>query len=128
MAATTKQRGNATGSCSSVETDCGLDEEDPSPSPLTSSAVIGSDPVEDQVVKEEATPESRQMAATRTNQRGEATLRSRSSVEEDGGAGRDEQDSKQSLVPSRSSALIGSYPEQEVVKEDVTTPNEIPSG
>jgi hypothetical protein len=118
-----KRSGNATGSGSSVETDCGLDEEDPSPSPVIGSPVIGSDPVEE-VVKEEATPESGQMAATRTNRRGEATG-SRSSVEEDGGD-RDAEDSKPSLVTI--SAQIGSYPDQEVVQEESTTPDEIPSG
>jgi hypothetical protein len=104
MAASKKQRGNATRSGSSVETDCGLDNEDSSPSSVTSSALIGLDPPEE-VVKEEATTES--------------------SVEEDGGD-RDEEDSKPS--PVSSSALIGSYPDQEVVQEESTTPDEIPSG
>jgi hypothetical protein len=128
MAATrTKQRGNAIGtSCSSVETDCGLDEEDSSnQSPVTSSALIGSDP-DQEVVQEEATPESGQMAAsTRANQqRGKATG-SCSSVEEDGD-GLAGEDSKPSLVTS--SALVGSYPHQEVVQQEATTPGEIPSG
>jgi hypothetical protein len=46
-------------------------------------------------------------------------------VEEDGGV-RDEEDSKSSLVTS--SALIGSYPDQEVIQEEATTPDEISSG
>jgi hypothetical protein len=51
---------------------------------------------------------------------------SRSPVGEDG-VGRDDEDSKPSLVTS--SAPIGSYPEQEVVQEEATpTPGEIPSG
>jgi hypothetical protein len=117
MAASTKrQRGNATDSCSFVETECGLDKEDPSPSPVTSGAVIGSDPVEEGG-KEEATTESGQMAATsRTNQRGEAT-------------GSCKEDSIPSLVTS--SVLRGSYPDQDVVKKEATPdpiPSEIPSG
>jgi hypothetical protein len=64
------------------------------------------------------------MAASRTNQRGKATG-SCSSVEEDGG-GRDEQDSKPSLVTS--GALLGSYPDREVVQEEATPPDEIPFG
>jgi hypothetical protein len=48
MAASAKQRGNATGSC-------GLDEEDSNPSPMTSSALIGSYPDEEVVVQDEAT-------------------------------------------------------------------------
>jgi hypothetical protein len=130
MAATsTNQRGNAIGTsfCSSVETDCGLDEEDDcsDPSPVTStSALIGSDP--DQVVaQDKTTPESRQVADTRTNQRGEATG-SCSSVKKEDGGGPDEEDSKASLVTS--SALLGSYPCQEVVQQEATTPDEIPSG
>jgi hypothetical protein len=106
---TRKQKGKAADSC-------GLDEEDPSPSPVTSSAVKGSDPVEE-VVKEEATPESG---------RGEGTLSSRSSVEEDGGAGREEQDSNPSAVTSN--ARIDSSPDQEVVQEQATTLGEIPYG
>jgi hypothetical protein len=99
------------------ETDCGLDdEEDRVPSPVTGSAVIGSAPVEE-VVKEEATPESGQTAATRTNQRGEATGIRSGSVEENGD-GRDEEDSKPSLVTTSSSALIGSYPDEELVQEE----------
>jgi hypothetical protein len=50
-AASTNQRGNATGSCSSVETDCGLDEEDSNPSPVTGNALTGSDP-DQEVVQE----------------------------------------------------------------------------
>jgi hypothetical protein len=99
-----------------------VDEEDSNPSQVTSSALIGSD---EGVVQEKATsPESGQMAATRANQRGKA-IGSCPSVEEDGG-GRDEEDSKPSLVTS--SALIGSYTDQEVVQEEATTPAEIPSG
>jgi hypothetical protein len=68
-------------------------------------------------------------ATSRTKQRGNAATDSCSSVERDGGAGRDEQDSKPSLVTSRSSALIGFYPDQEVVQqEEAATPDEIPSG
>jgi hypothetical protein len=62
---------------------------------------------------------SGQMAAARTNPRGGATG-SPSSVERDGG--RDEEDSKPSPLVT-SSALIASYPNQEVVQED-----RIPSG
>jgi hypothetical protein len=129
MAASTKQRGNATGICtSSVETDCGLDEEDSNASPVTtSSALASSDPDGEVVVKAEATPESGQIAATTgTNQRGEAAG-SCGSVEECGGAGRKEEDSKPSLVTS-SALLIGSYSDQVAVQEEVTTPNDIPSG
>jgi hypothetical protein len=112
-----------------VEEDAGvgLVEEDSNLSPVTSSALIGSDP-DEEVVKEEATPESRQIAArTRTNQRGASTATGTScgSVEEDGG-GRDEEDSKPSLVTS-SSVLTGSYQDQEVVQEEATTPDVIPS-
>jgi hypothetical protein len=67
-----------------------------------------------------------QMAAAGTHQRGKATGVC-SSVEEDGGAGRDEQDSKPpSLVTS--SALLGSYPDEEVVQGEATTHREIPLG
>jgi hypothetical protein len=126
MAASTKQRGDAaSGSGSSVETDCGLDKRGRSPSPVTSSAALSSYP-DEEVVKEEATPESGQTAATSmAKQRGEVTVGSCSSVQEDGGGG-DEEDSKPSLVTS--SALIGSYPDQEVVQEEATIPDEIPSG
>jgi hypothetical protein len=62
--------------------------------------------------------ESEQMATSRSNQRGKATG-SCSSLEEDGG-GRDEEDSN--------SALIGSYPDQEVIQEEAATRCEIPSG
>jgi hypothetical protein len=64
--------------------------------------------------------ESEQIAA-RTNPRGGA-IGSRSYVEKDGG--RDDEDSKPSLVTS-SSALVASYPDQEVVQD---THNTIPSG
>jgi hypothetical protein len=57
--------------------------------------------------------------AARTNPRGGA-IGSPSSVERDGG--RDEEDSKPSPLVT-SSALIASYPNQEVVQED-----RIPSG
>jgi hypothetical protein len=127
MAASTNQRGKPirVGNCIYVETDFGLDEEDSNPSPVTSRALIGSDP-DQEAVQEEATPESVQMAAARTNKRGEAnTTGSCSSVEEDGGC-RDEEDSKPSLVTS--STLLGSYPDQEVVQEAAATPDEIPSG
>jgi hypothetical protein len=125
-AASTNQRGNATVSCSSVGIDCGLYEEDHNPSPVISSALIGSDP-DERVVHEEATPpESGQMAATRTNQRGSEATGSCSSVEEDGG-GRNEEDSKPFLVAS-SALIIGSYRDQEVVQEETTTPDEISSG
>jgi hypothetical protein len=113
-ASTRKQRGNATDSCSSMETDRGLNEVDPSPSRVTSSAVIVSAP-DQEVVQEEATTESGQLAATKK----------RSSMEEVGGA-RDEEDSKPSLVTS-SSLLVSSYPDQEDVQEEATTPDEIPS-
>jgi hypothetical protein len=68
--------------------------------------------------------ETGQVAAN-ANQSGNATG-SCSSVEQDGG-GRDETDSNPSLVTS--SALIGSYPDLDVVQEEATTaPDEIPSG
>mgnify|MGYP000143530361 CR=1 FL=1 len=73
------------------ETDCRLHEEDSNSSSVTSNALTGPD---EEVVQEEATPESGQMTA-RTNPRGNATG-SCSSVEEDGG--RDENDIKPSLV------------------------------
>jgi hypothetical protein len=66
--------------------------------------------------------ESQQMAAT-TNPRG-GDIGSRSSVEKDGG--RDEEDATPSLVIS-SSALIASYPNEEVIREE-STHYEIPSG
>ncbi len=55
MSATrTNKRGNATGSCSSVEDDgSGRDEEDSNPSLVTGSALTGSDP-DQEVVQEEA--------------------------------------------------------------------------
>jgi hypothetical protein len=124
MVASTKQRGNATGSCSSVETDCGLAKDDSNPSPVTSSALIGSDP-DKEVVQEEATPESGQMVATKPNQRVTATAGICSSVEKDGG-GRDEEDSKPYLVTT--SALIASDPDEEVVQEEATIHDVIPSG
>jgi hypothetical protein len=113
-----------------VEEDAGggLVEEDSKPSPVTSSALIGSYP-DQEVVQEEAIPKSEQIiAATRTNQRGasKATATICGSVEEDGG-NRDEEDSKPSLVTS-SVLPIRSYPHQEVVQEEATTPDEIPSG
>jgi hypothetical protein len=124
--ASTNQRGKAIriGNCSCVETDCGLDEEDSNPSPVTSSAIIGSDP-DQVVVQEEATPESGQMTATGTNQRGKAT--GSCSSAEKGGGGRDEEDSKSSLVTY--GARIGSSPGQEVFQEQATTTHvEIPYG
>jgi hypothetical protein len=125
-ASTRKRRGKATDSCRLVEIDdCVLDEEDPCPSSVTRSAAIGSD-IFEEAVKKEATPESGQMAATRTNRRGEATLSRSSSVEEDGGAGRDEEDSKPSAVTSN--ARIGSSPGEEVVLEQATSLAEIPLG
>jgi hypothetical protein len=125
MAACTNQRGNATGSCwSSVEEDAegGLVEEDSNPSLVSSAA--------QEAVQGEATPESGQMAATRTNQRGasKATGTSCGSVVEEDGGNRDEEDSKPSLVTSSSALLTGSYPDQEVVHEEATRPDEIPSG
>jgi hypothetical protein len=39
MAATANQRGNATDTRGSVETDCGLDDNNPNPSPVTGSAL-----------------------------------------------------------------------------------------
>jgi hypothetical protein len=126
-AASTDQRGNAAAGasfCSSVETDRGPDEEDDSdPSPVTSSALTGSDP-DQEVVQDKATDKSGQMAAARTNQRGKATG-SCSSVKEDGG-GHHEEDSKLSLVTG--GALPKSCPDQEVVQEEATTPDEILSG
>jgi hypothetical protein len=46
-------------------------------------------------------------------------------VEEDGGAGCNEEDLKPSLATG--GALSGSCPEQEVVQEEETAPDEIPS-
>jgi hypothetical protein len=60
----------------------------------------------------------------KTNQRGKA-IRTCSSLEADVGV-RDEEDSRPSLVTS--SALIGSYPDQDVGQEEATPPGEIPSG
>jgi hypothetical protein len=56
MAAATNQRDKATGSCSSLERDCGRDEENANPSLVAtaSSALIGSDP-DQEFVQEEAT-------------------------------------------------------------------------
>jgi hypothetical protein len=110
----------------------GLVDEDSNPSPVNSSALLYSDP-DEEVVREEATPESGQIAAsTRTNQRedaSKATGTSCGSVEENGGGRDEEEDSKPSLVTSSSSALTGSYPDREVVQaEEATTPDEIPSG
>jgi hypothetical protein len=68
--------------------------------------------------------ESRQIAA-RTNPRGSATSGSPSSVENDGG--RDDEDSKPSLVTS-SSALLASYPDQEEVVQEEATHYKIPLG
>jgi hypothetical protein len=104
-----------------VETDCGLDEDDSCPSPVTVSATTGSDP-DKEVVQEEATLlESGQMAAARTNQRGSEAAGGCGSVEEDGG-GRDEEDLKLFLVTS-SALLTDSYPVQEDVQgEALTTP------
>jgi hypothetical protein len=65
-------------------------------------------------------------ARTRQRGSGKATASS-SSVEEDG-EGRDEGDSKLSLVTS-GSTLIGSDQDQEVVvQEETTSPREIPYG
>jgi hypothetical protein len=51
MAARTNQKGNATGSCSSVEKDDGRGEEDPKPPLVTTSAlIIGSDPDQEVVL------------------------------------------------------------------------------
>jgi hypothetical protein len=61
----------------------------------------------------------------RTNQRGKASASS-SSVEENG-VGRDEEDSKPSLVTS-SAARIAPHSDQEVVQEQATTLGEIPHG
>jgi hypothetical protein len=50
-------------------------------------------------------------------------------VEEEDGGGRDEEeDSKPSLVTSTSALLKDTYPDQEVVQEEATTHDEIPSG
>jgi hypothetical protein len=135
MAICTNQRGKnaATGSVSSVKEDAGgsLIEEDSNPSLVSSasaSALITSDPYKE-VVQEEATLKSEQMtASTKTNQRGASTATGTSCgsvVEEDGG-NRDEEDSKPSLVTSSSALLTGTYPDQEVVREEATTPDEIP--
>ena len=71
--------------------------------------------------------ESGQMSPARTNQEGKATGSSCSSVEEHGG--REEQDSKPSLMTTSSVALIGSSPNEEVdQEEEEATPREIPSG
>jgi hypothetical protein len=68
-AAGINQRGKATDSCSPVENDGVLiDEEDSNPSLVTSRALIGWDP-DQEVVQEKGTRESGQMA-TVANQRG----------------------------------------------------------
>jgi hypothetical protein len=56
MAASANQRDNAAGSCSSLETDCGCDEENAKPSLVAaaSSALTGSDQ-DQEFVQEEAT-------------------------------------------------------------------------
>jgi hypothetical protein len=55
MAASANQGGNATGSsCSSVETDCGIDQEDLNPSSVTSSTTIRLD-LDQEVAQEEVT-------------------------------------------------------------------------
>jgi hypothetical protein len=142
MAACTKQRGSKATNCcwSSVKEDAGggLVEEDSNPSLVSSasasasaSALIGSDPYKEDV-QEEATLKNEQMTATsRTNQLGASTATGTGcgSVEEEDGGGRDEEeDSKPSLVTSSSALLTGSYPDQEFVHEEATTPDEIPSG
>jgi hypothetical protein len=60
----------------------------------------------------------------RINRRGKTTTSS-TSVEKDG-VGRDEEDSKPSVVTS--GARIGSSPDQEVIQEQATTLGEIPCG
>jgi hypothetical protein len=114
MAATTNQRSNATGSGGSEVEDGGSDQDDSKPSPVTSSALIGLNPRQE-VVQEDATPESGQRAS-KTNRRGKATV-SCSSVEDDV-RGRDEQDSKPS--PVISGARKGSYQNQEADQEEAT--------
>jgi hypothetical protein len=49
-------------------------------------------------------------------------------VEEEDGGGRDEEDLKPSLVTSAIALLTGTYPDQEVVREEATIPDEIPFG
>jgi hypothetical protein len=63
----------------------------------------------------------------RTNQRGKATATGSSSYMEEDDGGRDEGDSKPSLVTS-SAARMGSHPYQEVVQEQATALGEIPHG
>jgi hypothetical protein len=62
--------------------------------------------------------------AARTNPRGSAAIGKRRSVEKDGG--RDDEDSKPSLVTSSSTLLVASYPDQEAVQEEPHY--KIPSG
>jgi hypothetical protein len=157
IAARTNERDNATGSCcNAVKKHDGHDEEDSSPSLVTSnsSTLIGSDPSDQEViVQEEATPDEipsgwtraaklepspanrkrlrtclaeRGQTAARTNQSDNATG-SCSAVKKD--AGGDEEDSSPSLVTSTSIELIGYDPsDQEVVQEEEATPDDIPAG
>jgi hypothetical protein len=76
-------------------------------------------------IKNKMRPDRKELLDELESERGKATG-SCSPVGEDG-VGRDDEDSKPSLVTS--SAPIGSYSEQEVVQEEATTtPGEIPSG
>jgi hypothetical protein len=115
MAARANQRCKATVGRSSVE------EEDSKPSLVTSSALPGSSPSQE-VVQEEAAPESGEMAVIRTNQSCTEDTGSCNSVEEDGdGRYEDEEDSNPSLETS--CALMGSSPSQENVQEEATGQN-----
>ena len=60
IAARTNERDRATGTCNAMKNHDGHDEEDPSPSLVTSSStLIGSDPSDQEVlVQEEATPDA----------------------------------------------------------------------
>jgi hypothetical protein len=147
MATRTNQRGNATGSCSSVETDADRDEEDPKLPLVTSGAIISSDPDQEEVVEEEAradeTPsgwrrtklvpsptnrkrsrtclaESGGIMADGTNKRGNATG-SCSAMEKD--AGCDEEDPELPLVSS--SVRTRSDPDQEEVVHEKATPDDL---
>jgi hypothetical protein len=59
--------------------------------------------------------------AARTNPRGSAAIGKRRSVEKHGG--RDDEDSKPSLVTSSSALLVASYPDQEVVQRHYKIPS-----
>jgi hypothetical protein len=135
-----------------VEEDADCDEEDPKLPPVTSSSRTGSDPDQEEVVQEEATPDDVPSGRKRTqlelspanrkrprsclaengkiipagiNRRGNVTGNCSSNmVEED--AHREEEDPKVPLVTS--SVRRGSDPDQQEVVQEKATPDDIPFG